>query len=94
VTVHPRLFVTFTAPGFRQVHTPPHPATRCRAGHVTQGAVSARPPGCLLAPSPRGRDPHPRPACADCFDYQGLALWNALAPELWRRILGVTIYRT
>ena len=35
-----------------------------------------------------------RPLCDDCFDWTGLALWNALAPELWRRTLGVTIYRT
>jgi hypothetical protein len=34
-----------------------------------------------------------RPLCDDCFDWTGLALWNALAPELWRRTLGVTIYR-
>jgi hypothetical protein len=23
--------------------------------------------------------------CPECFDYEGQVLWNALAPELWRR---------
>ena len=25
------------------------------------------------------------PICAECFDYEHAVLWNALAPELWRR---------
>ena len=25
------------------------------------------------------------PICPDCFDYEHAVLWNALAPELWRR---------
>jgi hypothetical protein len=25
------------------------------------------------------------PICAECFDYEHQVLWNALAPELWRR---------
>ena len=25
------------------------------------------------------------PLCPDCFDYERAVLWNALAPELWRR---------
>src|SRR4051794_38426362 len=25
------------------------------------------------------------PLCRDCFDYEHAVLWNALAPELWRR---------
>ena len=29
------------------------------------------------------------PLCVDCFDYERAVLFNALAPELWRR---VTIY--
>jgi hypothetical protein len=33
------------------------------------------------------------PLCPDCFDYQALALWNAVAPELWRRTMGVYVYR-
>jgi hypothetical protein len=25
------------------------------------------------------------PMCPDCYDYDGAVLYNALAPELWRR---------
>jgi hypothetical protein len=25
------------------------------------------------------------PICADCYDYRRAVVWNALAPELWRR---------
>ena len=25
------------------------------------------------------------PLCAQCFDYESMVVWNALAPELWRR---------
>src|SRR5262249_62209051 len=38
------------------------------------------------------RDDDPRlgtPICPDCYDYTGHVLFNALAPELWRRF---TIY--
>jgi hypothetical protein len=96
VREHPRLFITFTAPSFGPVHTrrtqngrpipcrPRDPKARCEHG---------RPVACWHR--------HPeaeirilgRPLCDDCFDWTGLALWNALAPELWRRTLGVTIYR-
>jgi hypothetical protein len=87
VASHPRLFVTFTAPGFGPVHTqrtkngkrrpcrPRHPAKRCPHG---------RPAGCHR----RHVDGDPvlgQPICADCFDYQAAVLWNAVAPELWRR---------
>jgi hypothetical protein len=87
VTTHPRLFVTFTAPGFGPVHTqrtrngkrrpcrPRHPSTRC---------VHGRPAGCHR----RHADGDPQlgqPICPECFDYQAAVLWNAVAPELWRR---------
>jgi hypothetical protein len=29
------------------------------------------------------------PLCLDCYDYQAAVVWNATAPELWRR---TTIY--
>jgi hypothetical protein len=87
VADHPRLFVTFTAPSFGPVHTqrvrngkrrpcrPRHPSTRCPHG---------RPAGCHR----RHPDNDPQlgqPICPDCFDYQAAVLWNAVAPELWRR---------
>jgi len=87
VAGHPRLFVTFTAPSFGRVHTrkaqgrlvlPCHPhrqGARCPHG-LRDGCWHRHEPddprlGELLCPS--------------CYDAQAQVLWNALAPELWRR---------
>jgi hypothetical protein len=87
VSRHPRLFVTFTAPSFGRVHT-----------RKTQGRLvlpcrpyrqGARCPhglrdGCWH----RHDEDDPRvgePLCPSCYDAQAQVLWNALAPELWRR---------
>jgi hypothetical protein len=87
VASHPRLFVTFTAPGFGKVHTrkaqgrlvlPCHPY---RQGARCPHGIRA---GCWQ----RHDDNDPRlgePLCAVCYDAQAQVLWNALAPELWRR---------
>jgi hypothetical protein len=87
VAEHPRLFVTFTAPSFGQVHTrkaqgrlvlPCHPyrqGARCPHGNRA---------GCWH----RHNEDDPRlgePLCPGCYDAQAQVLWNALAPELWRR---------
>jgi hypothetical protein len=87
VAGHPRLFVTFTAPSFGKVHTrkaqgrlvlPCHPyrqGARCPHG--------AR-DGCWH----RHDEDDPRlgePLCPACYDAEAQVLWNALAPELWRR---------
>jgi hypothetical protein len=87
VAGHPRLFVTFTAPSFGRVHTreakgrlvlPCHPhrqGARCRHG-VRDGCWH------------RHAEDDPRlgePLCPGCYDAQAQVLWNALAPELWRR---------
>ena len=97
VAAHPRLFVTFTAPSFGPVHTrrtqhgnpmpcrPRDPKAKCEHG---------RPVACWHRHPEAEIHTIGRPLCDDCFDWTGLALWNALAPELWRRTLGVTIYRT
>ena len=84
---HPRLFVTFTAPSFGRVHTrkaqgrlvlPCHPhrqGARCPHGMRD---------GCWH----RHDEDDPRlgePLCPACYDAQAQVLWNALAPELWRR---------
>jgi hypothetical protein len=99
VREHPRLFVTFTAPSFGAVHTkrvhpgngtllPCHPRDpKAKCDHGRKAACWFRHPETELRTVGR-------PLCDDCFDWTGLALWNALAPELWRRTLGVTIYRT
>jgi hypothetical protein len=87
VASHPRLFVTFTAPSFGRVHTrkargrmvlPCHPyrqGARCPHG---------RRAGCWH----RHQEDDPRlgePLCPACYDAEAQVLWNALAPELWRR---------
>jgi hypothetical protein len=95
VAGHPRLFVTFTAPSFGWVHTrkaqgrlvlPCHP--------YRQGA---RCPHGLRAGCWHRHDPDdPRlgePLCPGCYDAQAQVLWNALAPELWRRTT-IAVYRT
>ena len=87
VAGHPRLFVTFTAPSFGKVHTrdakgrlvlPCHPyrqGARCPHGNRN---------GCWH----RHNEDDPRlgqPLCPSCYDAEAQVLWNALAPELWRR---------
>jgi hypothetical protein len=87
VAGHPRLFVTFTAPSFGRVHSrkaqgrlvlPCHPhrqGARCRHG-VRDGCWH------------RHSEDDPRlgePLCPGCYDAEAQVLWNALAPELWRR---------
>jgi Replication initiator protein, pSAM2 len=87
ISEHPRLFVTFTAPSFGQVHTrkaqgrlvlPCHPhrhGARCPHGLRD---------GCWH----RHDEDDPRlgePLCPSCYDARAQVLWNALAPELWRR---------
>jgi hypothetical protein len=87
ISAHARLFVTFTAPSFGRVHTrkvqgrlvlPCHPYRQgARCPHGTRD-------GCWH----RHDEDDPRlgePLCPGCYDAQAQVLWNALAPELWRR---------
>jgi len=88
ISEHPRLFVTFTAPSFGRVHTrkaqgrlvlPCHP---CRQGARCSHGLRD---GCWH----RHDENDPRlgePLCAICYDAEAQVLWNALAPELWRRM--------
>jgi hypothetical protein len=88
VMQHPAAFVTLTAPSFGTVHTR-------RTGNA--GAVVSCHPRRNAQPCPHGRvisctarhGPDDarlgEPLCPDCYDYPGSVLFNALAPELWRR---------
>jgi hypothetical protein len=86
VADHPSLFVTFTAPSFGAVH-----AHRVRG----QSKLPCRPRrsgkcrhGIPLACWRRHDEQDARvgqPLCIQCFNYEGQVLWNAHAPELWRR---------
>ncbi|MEU2776793.1 replication initiator [Streptomyces sp. NPDC007162] len=69
VASHPRVFATFTAPGFGPVHNRRTDGRACRCGtHHDQGDDA------LGAPL----DP-------DTYDYEAAVLWNAHAGALWRR---------
>jgi hypothetical protein len=87
VAAHPRLFVTFTAPSFGAVH-----ARRARGGTVYPCQPARLGDRCAhgrrRACWHRHEQTDPRlgePICPECYDTEGQALWNALAPELWRR---------
>ncbi|MEU3242722.1 replication initiator [Streptomyces sp. NPDC006875] len=69
VATHPRVFATFTAPGFGPVHNRPTGGRACRCGthHDDQDPALGTP----LAP--------------DSYDYDAAVLWNAHAGALWRR---------
>jgi hypothetical protein len=95
VAEHPRLFVTFTAPSFGRVHTRKAqgrlvlPCRPYRQGARCPHGIRA---GCWH----RHDEGDPRlgePLCAACYDAQAQVLWNALAPELWRRTT-IAVYRT
>ena len=87
VAGHPRLFVTFTAPSFGKVHTRKaqgrlvYPCNPYRQG---QRCPHGQPAGCWH----RHDETDPRlgePLCPGCYDSHAQVIWNALAPELWRR---------
>jgi hypothetical protein len=48
-------------------------------------ALRPGPQGRLLEAARNGKRCLGEPVCGDCFDYQAQVIWNALAPELWRR---------
>jgi hypothetical protein len=95
VAEHPRLFVTFTAPSFGRVHSrkaqgrlvlPCHPY---RQGARCPHGLRA---GCWHRHGPD--DPRlGEPLCPACYDAEAQVLWNAVAPELWRRTT-IAVYRT
>jgi len=88
LAAHPCVFATFTAPSFGSVHTrvitssgtvarcrPRRKATFCPHGRrVSCGQRHKETDACLG-----------RPLCPDCYDYSAAVVWNAHAPELWRR---------
>jgi hypothetical protein len=94
VAGHPRLFVTFTAPSFGRVHTRKAqgrlvlPCRPYRQGARCPHGARA---GCWHRHDPD--DPRlGEPLCPACYDAQAQVLWNALAPELWRRTT-IAVYR-
>ncbi|WP_079084437.1 replication initiator [Streptomyces longwoodensis] len=69
VASHPRVFATFTAPGFGPVHNRRTDGRPCRCGaHHDQADTALG-----------------TPLDADTYDYEAAVLWNAHAGALWRR---------
>ncbi|WP_231861623.1 MULTISPECIES: replication initiator [Frankia] len=86
VVDHPALFVTLTAPSFGPVHSRRSKgkngqarACRPRRGTCPHG----RPAGCHARHGDGDRQLG-TPLCADCFDYAGAVVWNAMLPMLWK----------
>ena len=95
VADHPCVFVTLTAPSFGPVH-----ARREKDGRVLACRPRRKhktcPHGIRLSCSEkhaREDDRLGEPLCPDCYDYAGAVLFNACAPELWRRFT-ITLRRT
>jgi hypothetical protein len=87
VAWHPKLFVTFTAPSFGTVHSRRAQGRRPLYCHPREGnprCPHGRPMSCWQIHQ-QGDPRLGEPLCAECFDYEGQVVWNALAPELWRR---------
>lgn len=88
VTEHPCVFLTLTAPSFGPVHT--HAVAKNGRGTPCRPRRDAEtcPHGVRLA-CDRMHEAEDRlvgsPLCIDCYDYDGHAVWNAWAGELWRR---------
>jgi hypothetical protein len=85
---HPRLFVTFTAPSFGAVHTQRHnrrgELLPCRPRDLDKRCAHGRRVGCWKRHG-TGERCLGEPVCPGCLDYHAQVIWNALAPELWRR---------
>jgi len=95
VADHPCVFVTLTAPSFGPVH-----ACRERDGRVLACRPRRRGRTCphgirLSCTEKHARDDNRlgEPLCPDCYDYTGSVLFNAYAPELWRRFT-ITLRRS
>ncbi|KNE83502.1 MULTISPECIES: replication initiator [Streptomyces] len=84
---HPRVFATFTAPGFGPVHTRRERNGRvraCRPRRTGEKCPHGLPSGCPA----RHREDDPalgEPLCPRCYDYAGAVLWQAHAGTLWHR---------
>jgi hypothetical protein len=95
VSIHPCVFATFTAPSFGPIHTrvelPGGKIVRCRP----RRKASYCPHGRRISCGQRHKETDAclgRPLCPDCYDYAGAVVWNAHAPELWRRTV-ITLRR-
>ena len=95
VAQHPCVFTTLTAPSFGPVHAHRERDGKALACHPRRNA-GACPHGVRMSCTQkhaRDDDQLGEPLCPDCYDYTGSVLFNACAPELWRRFT-ITLRRT
>jgi hypothetical protein len=95
VASHPCVFTTLTAPSFGPVHLSREKdgqLQRCRPRRRVQICPHGRRMSCGEKHA-RDDDRLGEPLCPDCYDYTGSVLFNACAPELWRRFT-ITLRRT
>jgi hypothetical protein len=95
VARHPCVFTTLTAPSFGPVHTCRERDGKALACHPRRNAGTC-PHGVRMSCTQkhaRDDDQLGEPLCPDCYDYTGSVLFNACAPELWRRFT-ITLRRT
>jgi hypothetical protein len=87
ITTHPAVFLTLTAPSFGVVHVHREKSGRVLACRPRRKA-NACPHGRTMSCAQRHTRDDPQlgePLCPACYDYTGTVLFNACAPELWRR---------
>jgi hypothetical protein len=95
VATHPCVFTTLTAPSFGPVHLSREKdgqLQRCRPRRRVQICPHGRRMSCGDRHA-RDDDRLGEPLCPDCYHYTGSVLFNACAPELWRRFT-ITLRRT
>jgi hypothetical protein len=93
VAIHPCVFATFTAPSFGPVHTrvitPGGRVARCRPRRKASYCPHRRRLSCGQRHNEEDVSLG-KPLCPDCYDYNATVVWNAHAPELWRRtVIGI-----
>jgi replication initiator protein RepSA len=95
VADHPCVFLTLTAPSFGPVHSRREKdgrPLRCRPRRGNPSCPHGIGMSCAEKHAPDD-DWLGEPLCPDCYDYTGSVLFNAYAPELWRRF-AITLRRT
>jgi hypothetical protein len=95
VAGHTCVFVTLTAPSFGIVHARREKDGRVLRCHPRRGKPTC-PHSNRLSCTEKHLPSDDRlgdPFCPDCYDYTGSVLFNACAPELWRRFT-ITLRRT
>jgi hypothetical protein len=94
VADHPCVFATLTAPSFGPVHSRHEKdgrVLRCRSRRASRTCPHGIRMSCTEKHAPHD-DRLGEPLCSECYDYTGSVLFNACAPELWRRFI-ITLVR-